>query len=134
MKKLVFLLTPFLLCSCAAYDAYMMNGFDGNEYQLITQIRVDAADYATQCSNPLLAPANAVAMAKETNLFEKYSEQLPHNEDSYKASQSLNEIAQGLAKRYTEPTPVNTLFCSIKYSSIENSAKVLQHVIGNRPR
>lgn len=134
MKKIALLLAPLLLCSCAAYDAYMMNGFDGNEYQLITQIRVDAADYATQCSNPILAPTNAVAIAKETNLFEKYSEELPHNEDGFKAAKSLNEIAQGLAKRYNEPTPVNATFCSIKYGSIENSAKVLQHVIGNRPR
>ena len=49
------------------------------------------------------------------------------------AAKSLNEIAQGLARRYDTP-PVPTLFCKLKYSSIENSAKVIQHTLGNRPR
>jgi len=132
MKKLVFLLVPFL-ASCAVYDAITMTGFDPNEYKIITEIRVDASHYKTQCSNPLLAQANAVAMANKTDLFETYSEQIPNNKDGYGASKRLNEIAQGLAKRYDSP-PVPDLFCKLKYGSIENSAKVIQHVIGNRPR
>lgn len=132
MKRLVFLLVP-LLASCAVYDAVMMTGFDPNEYRIITEIRVDASHYKDDCGNPMLAPANAVAMARKTELFEVYSEQIPNNKDSYNASKSLNEIAQGLAKRYNTP-PVPLLFCKLKYSGIENSAKVIQHVIGNRPR
>ena len=122
-----------LLSSCAVYDAITMTGFDPNEYRIITEIRVDASHYKTQCSNPLLAQSNAVAMANKTDLFEVYSEQIPNNTDSYKAATSLNEIAQGLVKRYDTP-PVPDLFCKLKYGSIENSAKVIQHVIGNRPR
>ena len=132
MKRLMILFVP-LLSSCAVYDAVMMTGFDPNEYRIITEIRVDASHYKTQCSNPLLAQSNAVAMANKTDLFEVYSEQIPNNTDSYKAATSLNEIAQGLVKRYDTP-PVPDLFCKLKYGSIENSAKVIQHVIGNRPR
>jgi len=132
MKQIVFLLVP-LLSSCAVYDAVTMTGFDPNEYRIITEIRVDAAYYKDGCANPLIAQTNAVAMARKTELYQVYSEQIPNNTDSFKAATSLNEIAQGLAKRYDSP-PVPALFCKLKYNSIESSARVIQHVIGNRPR
>ena len=110
-----------------------MTGFDPNEYRIITEIRVDAAYYKDGCANPLIAQTNAVAMARKTELYQVYSEQIPNNTDSFKAATSLNEIAQGLAKRYDSP-PVPALFCKLKYNSIESSARVIQHVIGNRPR
>jgi hypothetical protein len=132
MKRLALLLVP-LLSSCAVYDAIMMTPFDPNEYRIITDIRVDAAYYKDGCANPLLAQTNATAMSRKTELYAVYSEQIPNNDDSYKAATSLNEIAQGLARRYDTP-PVPVLFCKLKYNSIESSAKVIQHVIGNRPR
>ena len=132
MKQIVFLLVP-LLSSCAVYDAVTMTGFDPNEYRIITEIRADAAYYKAGCANPLIAQTNAMAMARKTELYQIYSEQIPNNDDSFKAATSLNEIAQGLAKRYDTP-PVPTLFCKLKYNSIESSAKLIQHVIGNRPR
>ena len=131
MKRLVFLLVP-LLASCAVYDAIMMTGFDPNEYKIITEIRADAGRYKLQCDTPQ-SQANARALADKTTLFEIYSEQIPNNKDGYGASKSLNEIAQGLVKRYDTP-PVPAIFCKLKYGSIENSAQVIQHVIGNRPR
>jgi hypothetical protein len=109
-----------------------MTGFDPNEYKIITEIRADAGRYKMQCDTPV-APANARAMADKTQLFEIYSEQIPNNKDGYGASKSLNEIAQGLVKRYDAP-PVPVIFCKLKYGSIESSAQVIQHVIGNRPR
>ena len=132
MKRLIVLLLP-LLSSCAVYDVITLTGFDPNEYRIITEIRVDANHYKNACANPLVAQTNAVAIANKTDLFEIYSEQIPGNDDGYKAAKSLNEIAQGLARRYDTP-PVPTLFCKLKYTSIENSAKVIQHTLGNRPR
>ena len=121
-----------MLVSCAVYDAIMMTGFDPNEYRIITEIRADAGRYKLQCDTPQ-AQANARALADKTELFEIYSEQIPKNKDGYGASKSLNEIAQGLVKRYDNP-PVPAIFCKLKYGSIENSSQVIQHVIGNRPR
>ena len=132
MKKSLLLLLP-LLSSCAVYDAVMMTGFDPNEYRIITEIRVDASYYKEDWGNSLLAQANATAMARKTELFEAYSEHIPNNKDGYDASKNLNEIAKGLIKRY-DTLPVPTLFCKLKYNSIENSARVIQHTIGNRPR
>ena len=132
MKRLIVLLLP-LLSSCAVYDAYMMTGFDPNEYRIITEIRTDAYSYKQQCDNKMMSEANAILISDKTQLFEFYEEQIPGNNDGYKAAKSLNEIAQGLARRYGTP-PVPALFCKLKYTSIENSARVIQHVIGNRPR
>jgi len=134
MKKLAILLAILSLNGCAIYDALTMTGFDSNEYLIITQIRVDAQTYKPQCENKLLAPTNAVAIAARTNLFAKYSEQIPKNDNGINASKSLNEIAQGLAKAYTDKEEPSALFCKLKYGSIENAAAVIQHVVGNRPR
>jgi hypothetical protein len=133
MKKLAIVLAVLTLNGCAVYDALTMTGFDNQEYMLVTQIRVDAQTYRPQCDNPALAPVNAGAIAAKTNLFEKYSEQIPKNENGINASKSLNEIAQGLNKAYSTSTP-SIIFCKLKYSSIENAAAVIQHVVGSRPR
>ena len=133
MKRLMILFVP-LLSSCAVYDAITMTGFDPNEYRIITEIRVDASHYKTQCSNPLLAQSNAVAMANKTDLFEVYSEQIPNNTDSYKAAKALDEIAQGLKDRYNSGDKVSPIFCKLKFEGIGHGADLIQHVLGNRPR
>ena len=135
MKTLVACVLVFLLPGCALYDAYMQTGFDNNEYLLITQIRVDAQAYRRQCGNHLFAAANSQAIANKTDLFEKYSQRIPRNDQGYRASRSLNEIAQGLASSYADANqPPSAVFCRLKYTSIENSAAVIQTVVGDRPR
>ena len=135
MRKILLLAAVALLPSCALYDAYMLTGFDPNEYLIITQIRTDAGLYKKQCSNHLLASTNAVAISNKTDLFQNYSEQIPYNDNGIKASKSLNEIAQGLANAYIDPkSEPSALFCKLKYNSIENSALIIQHVVGSRPR
>ena len=62
-----------------------------------------------------------------------YSQYQPHNNPVIKASAELDKIAQGLKDRYNKP-PVSPAFCRIKFSSIERSAELIQHVLGNRPR
>jgi hypothetical protein len=134
MRRLLIILSVILLPGCALYDAYMMTGFDNNEYLLVTQIRVDAQTYRPQCNNPVLAAQNATAIAAKTNLFEKYSQWIPNNANGYNSSKSLNAIAQGLATAYDKQPAPSTLFCQLKYSGIENAATVIQHVVGDRPR
>lgn len=134
MKKLLLLLSVLALNGCAVYDAVLMTKYDPNEYLLISEIRIDARHYATACTNPLMSQPNAVAMANKTELFEAYSENLPHNGDGIKAATALNEIAQGLVKQYDSGTPVSPIFCKLKFEGIEHSADTIQHVLGNRPR
>ena len=134
MKRLAVLLSVLALNGCAVYDAFMMTGFDNNEYLLITQIRVDSSTYKTQCDNPILAPQNALAISSKTHLFEAYSEKIPRNTDGLAAAKKLNNIAQGLSLAYGSNPQPSVMYCKLKYTSIENSAAIIQHVVGARPR
>ena len=132
MKRLVVVLA-LLLNGCALYDAYTMAHYDGDEYGQIVDIRVTAHEGAAKCGNPAKAIDTAKDLAKKTLAFQFFEEHIPSNNNGYNAAKSLNEIAQGLVVRYNTP-PVPLVFCKIKFESIEHSAAVVQHVIGNRPR
>lgn len=133
MKRLLIALSVLALNGCALYDAYMMTGFDPNEYRIIAEIRTDAYNFKQQCDNKTMAEANAIVVADKTQLFEFYEEQIPRNKNGIGASKELNKIAQGLKTAYTKG-PVSPMFCKLKFESIEHSAQTIQHVIGQRPR
>lgn len=134
MRKLLLIVALATLSGCTLIDAYLMAGFDPNEYRLITEVRVDAELAKSRCSDTVVSKANAQAIANKTQLFERYSEEIPRNKNNISAAKSLNEIAQGLVTRYASTQPVSPVFCKLKFESIESSAKLMQHVIGNRPR
>jgi len=127
------LITTTALSGCALWEAYMMTPYDPNEYLLITEIRASAAQYKKQCENPILAPVNAQAMANKSDLYEKYVEQIPRNQNGFKTAQALNEITQGLATAYSNGT-VSVTFCRLKYNNIEHSAELIQRVTATKPR
>jgi hypothetical protein len=133
MKKLI-LLMVVMLSGCAAVDAVLMTKFDSNEYQIITEIRLNSEKYVDQCNDPEVSKSNAADMAYRTRLFELYSQELPRNGDGVQAATALNEIAQGLAKKYNNGDMVSPLFCKLKFEGIEHSADTIRHVLANRPR
>ena len=134
MKKLIALLAVSMLSSCAVYDAYMMTKYDSNEYKLAVEIRTDAHLAKTECDNPLASKINAQAIADKTQLFEFYSEHIPRNDNGASASRNLNEIAQGLLKRYNSGDKVSPTFCRLKFEGIEIGAVTVQSVLAKRPR
>jgi hypothetical protein len=134
MRRLIIALLAVSLSSCALYDAYMMTGYDPNEYRIITEIRTDAGEYKTQCADATQSRINAEAITRKTALFENYSQEIPRNSNGINASKNLNEIARGLRDRYSAGSTVSPAFCKIKFESIESSAKTIQHVVGSRPR
>jgi hypothetical protein len=134
MRRLILVLIATTAFSgCALWDAYMMAPYDANEYLQITEIRATAGQYRRQCDNPILAVANAQAMANRTDLFEKYEELIPRNDNGFRAARALNEIAQGLNTAYTKGT-VSPVFCKLKYNNIEHSAELIQKVTAGKPR
>jgi hypothetical protein len=133
MKRIFVTVFALSLASCALWDAYMMAPYDANEYLQITKIRAAAGQYRRQCDNPILAVANAQVMANRTDLFEKYEELIPRNNNGFRAAQALNEIAQGLNTAYAKG-PVSPVFCKLKYNNIEHSAELIQRVTAGRPR
>ena len=135
MKRLLIVLSIVALNGCALYDAYMMTGYDSNEYRIITEIRTDAGAYKEQCNAVEASRMNAMALSHKTMLFQNYESQIPRNANGFNASKELNKIAQGLRDRYNDKqSPVSVTFCKLKFTSIENSAETIQHVIGQRPR
>jgi hypothetical protein len=129
------LLAIFLLLSgCTVADSYLLGKFDNNEYMLVTQIRTDSARAILTCDNAQQSLISALAIADKTQLLENYSEKLPHNSDVYDASKNLNQIAQGLVKQYKTAKTVSTVFCKLKFGSLESSAAAIQPIIGRRPR
>jgi hypothetical protein len=133
MKRIFLAAFALSLTSCALWDAYMMAPYDANEYLQITEIRASAGQYRRQCDNPVLAPVNAQAIANRTDLFEKYEELIPRNDNGYRAARALNEIAQGLNTAYAKGS-VSSVFCKLKYNNIEHSAELIQRVTAGRPR
>lgn len=134
MKKLLAIVAVLSLNGCALYDAYMMTGYDSNEYRIITEIRTDAGYYKEQCDVAESSRMNAMVLSHKTMLFQNYESQIPRNSNGINASKELNKIAQGLKDRYKSGAPVSTSFCKLKFESIEHSAETIQHVVGNRPR
>lgn len=134
MKTLLTVVALSLLSGCAAVDAVLMTKFDPNEYKIITEIRLDSEKFVGQCDDQTASKSNANRMADETRMFELYSADLPRNGEGVKAATALNEIAQGLAKRYNDGETVSPLFCRLKFQGLQNSADVIRHVLANRPR
>jgi len=132
-RLILVLITTTAFSGCALWDAYMMTPYDANEYLLITEIRASAAQYKKQCENPVLAPVNAQAIANKSDLYEKYVEQIPRNQNGFKTAKALNEITQGLATAYSKGT-VSVTFCRLKYNNIEHSAELIQRVTATKPR
>ena len=134
MKKLLLLPLISMLSSCALYNAYFLTGFDGNEYELITKIRLEAQTYKNECDDAVKSKNNATQLTYDTTMFMLYSEYVPHNDDVISASKDLHTIAQGLADQYNKTDKVSIGFCKIKFTSVETSADKMQTIIGSRPR
>ena len=133
MKRLLLSLVV-LLSGCTLVDAYLMTKYDANEYKLAVEIRTDAIKYKAQCDDPVATKVNANAIADKTQLFENYSEHIPRNDNGAAASRNLNEIAQGLAKKYNSGDKVSATFCRLKFEGIEIGAVTVQSVLAKRPR
>jgi len=123
-----------VLSGCTLIDSYLMTPYDPNEYKLITEIRAEAQLDKAQCSDAELSKSNAAKIAADTKLFQLYSEHIPRNKDMITASNNLQEIAQGLSGMYAKENKVSSTFCAIKFQNIEQSANILQAVVGGRPR
>jgi hypothetical protein len=110
MKKLLVACSILALSGCTLLDAYLMTPYDSSEYRIVTEIRTDASIYKTTCSNPIISATNAVALYHKTELFAAYSQYVPRNVNTQKASTELNNMAKGLANQYEKSDKVSPLF------------------------
>jgi hypothetical protein len=134
MKKLLLVPLLFTLTGCALVDAYLMTKYDPNEYQLITNVRLQAQQAKEQCGDAAVSKLNAVKVTSDTQMFMLYSEHIPRNTDMINASKNLHDIAKGLSDQYAKSDKVSPAFCKIKFQNVETSADKIQTVIAGRPR
>lgn len=134
MKKFIALFIIVSLSGCTLLDAYLMTHFDPVEYKMITDIRYDAHTSIADCDDVAVSKANANTLAYKVGVYHAYELDIPHNEDSIKASTTLDEMAQGLKTRYAGSEKISPIYCKLKFGGIESSATLIQHVQGKRPR
>mgnify|MGYP003349934743 CR=1 FL=1 len=133
MKKLIPLTLIPLLTSCSLYYAYVTAPFDGNEYQLVNSVRTQSNIGAGKCGKPEVV--GVVDQLYSTTLeFRNYSEYLPHNEETQRASKELVEMVKDFRDRYHGNEPVGTFYCTTKFAEIEKNAVNIQNIVGTKPR
>ena len=133
MKKLLILLSVFVLSNCAIYDAYVMARFDNNEYKLINDIRTKANLGAAKCGT-----ADAIVavddLYRTTIEFKNYAEYIPHNEEVVRLSKEFSEMARTFSEHYHKTPRVSTPYCTIKFGNLEQNAVIVQNVVGRKPK
>jgi hypothetical protein len=132
MKRLILLL-PFVLSSCALYDAYFMAKFDVNEYQYIARIRTHAEIGAPLCGTDAVKDEVKYIFVV-ANEYKNYAEHIPRNEDSYKLAETLTKITDEFYKRYQGEKTPSAVYCRAKFTAISQSADNIQKVLGAKPR
>ena len=133
MKRLLLVSLLLILSGCAIIDAYRMARFDNNEYMLINTIRTQANLGAAKCGTPEVV-AVVDEMWFKTIELRNYAESIPNNKETIRMSQELAEIVKGLSVRYHSTGDVGLSYCTIKFSTIEKNAVIIQNVVGAKPR
>jgi hypothetical protein len=133
MKPLI--LTGMLFLSgCTAIDAYLMAGFDSNEYGLVNQIGSSAEANIKNCNDRDKMNIVAETMFLKGTEFKNYTLYIPHNEKANHLSLELYKEIEGLRARYSNSDKVSATYCKTKLSTIKESADTIQQVLGDKPR
>jgi len=119
MKKLLAIV--FLLIS--ACSIFQVSHFDGNEYELVVNIRSTAS--TQKCT-----PDNVESLYQTALNLRNYSEYVPHNDDTFIMSKGLFTLIDELHQK----TVINETYCKLKLKSIEQSAEIIQKTLGAQAR
>ena len=131
-----FLIIPLLLVlsGCTVVDAYFMAKFDSNEYQLINQIKSASEVNISNCDDREKMNNVVEYIYVKGTEFKNYTSDIPHNEKATALSSDLYQLITGLHNRYADPKKISPSYCKTKLSAIEESAKTIHEVIGDKPR
>lgn len=137
--KLILLSSTFLfLTGCStlkdAYDAYMMAGYDTNEYFIISEIRTRSDLAAKLCDNQEEAKQVFDELYAASLLFKNYTQNIPRNKNAHDLSLKLFDLSSQGKKQYDDNEKVSPGFCKLKLQQINRSAESIQKVIGSKLR
>jgi hypothetical protein len=135
MKKL--LLSIFLtttLTSCALYDAYMMAGYDTNEYGLSVKIQTIGELGPKFCSNQSTSYLYFKDAYEKSVELKNFTMHIEDNKEAHKLATELTKLTKGAVEMYEKQTPVSEPFCKLKMAQIEKNANQISHVLARKPR
>lgn len=132
-KTLLAIILSTSLSGCALWDAYFMAGYDNQEYAIITNIRTNAELNAGLCVDQDKSKATFDYLHFKSVEFKNFTQHIPDNEDAYKLSEQMVELAKQGKDQY-EKGNVSAGFCKLKLQQINRTAETIQKVIGSKPR
>ncbi len=135
MKKLIAsLIVISSLSGCALIDAYLMAGYDSNEYAMVNKVRTKAELSVEDCKDPIKSKQNADDLYNTAVELRNFAVSIPRNEDTAKLAGNLVELTKQGKEQYVKNPNVSETFCKLKLQQISRSAEVAQKVIGKKPR
>ena len=134
MKKLLIALAVLSLNGCALIDAYLMAGYDTNEYSLVNKIKTKSEIYVDDCKDVTKSKQNADDLYNTAIELRNFSQNIPRNDDTTKLASNLVELTKQGKELYVKNPNVSETFCKLKLQQINRSAEVAQKVIGKKPR
>jgi len=135
MKKLIVsLIVISSLSGCALIDAYLMAGYDSNEYAMVNKVRTKAELSVEDCKDPIKSKQNADNLYVTAVELKNFATNIPRNEDTAKLAGNLVELTKQGKEQYVKNPNVSETFCKLKLQQIGRSAEVAQKVIGKKPR
>jgi hypothetical protein len=133
-KTLLVVLFATSLSGCTLLDAYLMAGYDTNEYALVNKIKTKADLSVDDCKDQTKSKQNADDLYFVAVEMRNFSQNIPRNVDTAKLAGNLVELTKQGKEMYAKGSPVSETFCKLKLQQISRSAEVAQKVIGKKPR
>lgn len=130
IKKLALALMLVSLSGCTLLDAYLMAGYDNQEYALINKIRTKAQIAQKSCDTPPALKADIEYIKNKSLEFKNFTQHIPRNPEAHKMGGQMVELSEQL-KFDDKTTPV---FCKLKLQQVERNAEKIQQVLGSKPR
>jgi hypothetical protein len=133
MNRLKILLLSSLfvtLSGCSLLDAYLMAGYDNQEYALINKIRTKAQLSVEDCSSIDTTKGNILQLKALGKEYQNFAQHIPRNEESYKMGVEMTKLIDQV--KVDQGTSV--VFCKMKFQQVERNAEKIQKVLGSKPR
>ena len=135
MKKIIAaVIISTSLSGCALVDAYLMAGYDTNEYALVNKIKTKADLSVDECKDQDKSKVNANSLYYIAVELKNFTQNIPRNEEATKLAGNLVDLTKQGKELYSKGTNVSETFCKLKLQQVSRSAEVAQKVIGKKPK
>jgi hypothetical protein len=135
MKKIIAaVIISTSLSGCALIDAYLMAGYDTNEYALVNDIKTKAQIAEENCGNHILVVTQVNELYIKSLEFKNFTTHIPRNKDADNMSTKLLILTKDTRDYFNKTEKISPIFCKVKLKQVVMSADTIQHVLGSKPR